>query len=232
MKKDFFRGIITTILVMGASFTTYTAISNVTIKDLSKWIMDGDIQVSESMMEYKKMEKHSKISSHIAKKEQKVQEAVQRFISNSEIKPKTLEDTIDFSQYSKEIVVATGYTAGVESTGKNPGHHSYGVTYSGVEVRRDLYSTIAADLNRFPIGTILFIPGYGYGVVADKGAAIKGNRIDLYFETVEDVYNHWGKREVEVYVMKEGNGALTNEQLNKWNENAALQVFRQQILAE
>ena len=48
-------------------------------------------------------------------------------------------------------------------------------------VKRDLYSTVAADLNVFPIGTILFIPEYGYGVVADKGGAITGNKVDLYY---------------------------------------------------
>ena len=71
-------------------------------------------------------------------------------------------------------------------------------------VKRDLYSTVAADLNVFPIGTILFIPGYGYGVVADKGGAIKGNRVDLFFNTVDDVYDQWGKKEIDVYVIEEG----------------------------
>lgn len=73
-------------------------------------------------------------------------------------------------------VIATGYTAGVESTGKRPGHPQYGITYSGVKVRRDQVSTIAADPRLFPIGTLLYIPGYGYGVVADTGSAIKGKR--------------------------------------------------------
>ena len=76
-------------------------------------------------------------------------------------------------------MTATGYTSGIESTGKRPGHPEYGITYSGVKAKRDLYSTIAADLRVFPLGTILFVPGYGYGVVADKGGAIKGNRLDL-----------------------------------------------------
>ena len=44
-------------------------------------------------------------------------------------------------------VIATGYTAGVESTGKGPNHPEYGITYSGVMVKRDLYSTVAADLS-------------------------------------------------------------------------------------
>lgn len=125
-------------------------------------------------------------------------------------------------QYEKVRVLATGYTAGIESTGKDPSHPSYGITYSGVYVRRDTYSTIAADLNVFPLGTILYIPGYGYGVVADIGAAIKGHKIDLYFETVEDVYNQWGKRQVDVYIIKKGNGKLTEQILNQYNKSAAV----------
>lgn len=140
----------------------------------------------------------------------------------------TLEDAFDWSQYPKHTVTATGYTAGVESTGKSKGHPEYGITYSGVKVKRDLFSTVAADLDVFPIGTILFIPGYGYGVVADKGGAIKGNELDLYYETVEDVYKQWGKKKVEVYVVQTGNGKLTEEQLQALNEDKALQVFRQQ----
>ncbi|WAA09962.1 3D domain-containing protein [Fervidibacillus albus] len=140
-----------------------------------------------------------------------------------------LEEAFNWEQYPSYTVVATGYTAGYESTGKRPGDPSYGITYSGVKVKRDLYSTIAADLNVFPLGTVLFIPGYGFGVVADKGSAIKGNKIDLYFETVEDVYSQWGKKVVEVYVVEMGDGKVTNEQLEQLNENESMQVFRYQI---
>ncbi|QPA30529.1 3D domain-containing protein [Thermaerobacillus caldiproteolyticus] len=142
----------------------------------------------------------------------------------------SLEEAFDWSKYPSATVVATGYTAGAESTGKSPGHPEYGITYSGVKVKRDLYSTIAADLNVFPIGTILFIPGYGYGVVADKGGAIKGNRLDLYYETVEDVYKYWGKKKVQVYIVKKGSGTLSEEELKKLNEDETMQVFRQQYL--
>lgn len=115
-------------------------------------------------------------------------------------------------------VVATGYTAGVESTGKKPGHPQYGITYSGVKVRRDYVSTIAADPKVFPIGTVLYVPGYGYGIVADTGSAIKGRKIDLYFETRKQVFKQWGKRQVTVYVLKRGNGKLTEALLSKLNE--------------
>ncbi|WP_084782102.1 3D domain-containing protein [Bacillus niameyensis] len=141
-----------------------------------------------------------------------------------------LESKEDWSKYPSKKVTATGYTAGVESTGKKPGHPQYGITFSGVKVKRDIYSTIAADPNVFPIGTILFIPEYGYGVVADTGSKIKGNKIDLYYETVEDVYNEWGKKDVEVYIIQEGDGKLTEEVMNDLNEDEAIQVFRQNFL--
>lgn len=114
-------------------------------------------------------------------------------------------------------VVATGYTAGYESTGKKPSHPQYGITYSGVKVRRDknTVSTIAADLKIFPLGTILYIPNYGYGVVADKGSAIKGNKIDLYFDTTKQVFKEWGKKEVEIQVIRKGEGKLTEAMLEE-----------------
>ncbi|NGQ96988.1 hypothetical protein G3578_17635 [Brevibacillus sp. SYP-B805] len=128
------------------------------------------------------------------------------------------EVDIALAGYPKVRVVATGYYAGIESTGKNPSHPSYGITYSGVKVRRDQYSTIAADLRVFPLGTVLYIPGYGYGVVADKGGAIRGNKIDLYFRTKQDVYDEWGKKTLDVYVVHRGNGKVTETMLNQLNE--------------
>lgn len=148
---------------------------------------------------------------------------------NERVRPKILEDTVDLESYPAVKVVATGYTAGIESTGKTPDHPEYGITYSGIEVKRDLYSTIAADLSVYPLGTILYIPDYGYGVVTDKGGAIKGNKIDLFFDTVEDVYAQWGKKELEVYVIKEGDGEITAEEIIRLNETESLQVFRKQI---
>jgi 3D (Asp-Asp-Asp) domain-containing protein len=149
----------------------------------------------------------------------------------SSSKPQTL-DELDWSGYPKKVIEATGYTAGVESTGKNPNHPEYGITYSGVKVKRDLFSTVAADLSIFPIGTVLYIPGYGYGVVADKGGAITGNKIDLYYDTVDEVYQQWGKKTVEVSIIKMGNGTLTEEELRAMNEDESMQVFRQQYEGE
>ena len=155
--------------------------------------------------------------------------SVDQSASTLQTSVQAIEDGYKLTKYERARVTATGYTAGKESTGKTLSHPAYGVTYSGVKVKRDLYSTIAADLDVFPLGTILWIPGYGYGVVADKGGAIKGNRLDLYYETVEDVYAEWGKKELDVYIIQKGKGRLTEEQLTALNEDEELQVFRQQF---
>ncbi|MDQ0159498.1 3D domain-containing protein [Alkalibacillus salilacus] len=125
---------------------------------------------------------------------------------------------VAFRRFPTRTVLATGYTAGYESTGKTKDHPQYGITYSGLQVQRGSLSTIAADLNHFPLGTVLYIPDYGYGIVMDIGGAIKGNKIDLYYEDVDDVYNNWGKKEVEVYVIEEGDGSVTEADLNQWEQ--------------
>ncbi|RXT05870.1 hypothetical protein EIZ39_16710 [Ammoniphilus sp. CFH 90114] len=127
--------------------------------------------------------------------------------------------------FKKMNVVATGYTAGIESTGKDVGHPQYGITYSGAKVVRDEYSTIAADLDVFPLGTILYIPGYGYGVVADIGSAIKGNKIDLYFDTTEEVYSQWGKKSIDVYVVKQGEGFVNDAIIQDLNTKSIVQAM-------
>jgi 3D (Asp-Asp-Asp) domain-containing protein len=122
-------------------------------------------------------------------------------------------------------VMATGYTAGIESTGKGPSHPQYGITFSGVRVRKGTVSTIAADTSIFPLGTLLYIPGYGYGIVADTGSAIKGKKIDLFFLNKKEVYTRWGKKKVKVYVLKKGQGKVTEAMLDRLNE---MEAFAQQ----
>jgi len=142
-------------------------------------------------------------------------------VSTAELASQTLAN---FESFEKVRVLATGYTAGVESTGKDPTHPEYGITYSGVYVRRDIYSTIAADTSIFPLGTILYIPNYGYGVVADTGSAIKGYKIDLYYETVDEVYDEWGKKYVDVYIIELGNGKVSEKILDQYNQVAMAKI--------
>lgn len=58
--------------------------------------------------------------------------------------------------------------------------------------------TVAAP-PEYPFGTILYVDGYGYGRVEDRGEAIKGNRLDLWFRS-HLAASRWGKQSVKVQV--------------------------------
>ncbi|NGP46626.1 hypothetical protein G4V62_17360 [Bacillaceae bacterium SIJ1] len=208
------------VLTLTALFATYTTVSNVEAKTLVHWASTR----GEEMVGTFAGERQERLN---VKTQPEVDVNARQKSSVIEALPVAIEQWQDLADdYPSHRVLATGYTAGVESTGKTPDHPSYGVTYSGVQVRRDVYSTVAADPSVFPIGTILYIPGYGFGVVADTGSAIKGNKLDLYYDTVEHVYDQWGKKEVNVYVIKEGDGTLTEKEFQSLNEHDAVQVLR------
>lgn len=224
--NKFLRRSVMVLLFFGAIYATLSSISNVTLKDVHVWAAEQSVRGVTSI------ESNPLMKRDIALKEKKlnVEKEQERYISSEQIEgPKSIAEAMNIEQYPTATVLATGYTAGVESTGKTPDHPMYGITYSGVKVKRDLYSTIAADLDVYPIGTIMYIDGYGFGVVADKGSAINGNNVDLYYPTVADVYEQWGKKEVEVSIVKMGDGTLTEEELVELNNTEALQVFREQI---
>ena len=65
--------------------------------------------------------------------------------------------------------------------------------------------TIAID-QRFPFGTLVKIEGFNEVFrVEDRGSKIKGNRIDIYFENVEDAIK-FGKQKRKIYIIKLGKG--------------------------
>jgi 3D (Asp-Asp-Asp) domain-containing protein len=95
------------------------------------------------------------------------------------------------------IITATAYTAGPESTGKRPGHPAYGLTATGTRVKSG--QTIAVDPRVIPLGSKVLIHDLGEFVAEDTGGAIRGDRIDLYMDSVEEALE-WGVRKVRVHV--------------------------------
>lgn len=86
-------------------------------------------------------------------------------------------------------MVATAYTAGC------PGCTGY--TASGY---RAGHGIVAVDPGVIPLGTRLYIPGYGFAIAGDTGGAIRGNRIDLGFNSLADALQ-FGRRVVKVYTL-------------------------------
>lgn len=73
-----------------------------------------------------------------------------------------------------------------------------GVTASG---RRARPGTVAADARLFPFGTIVEVPGYGFGRIEDRGGDITGNRLDLFFTSHREALE-WGRRALNVKVWR------------------------------
>lgn len=96
-------------------------------------------------------------------------------------------------RFTREVVMeATGYTAGPES---NPNGNGY--TYTGMKAVRGV---VAVDPRVIPLYTRVYVEGYGPAIAADIGGAIKGNKIDLCFDTVQEALQ-WGRRPAKVYIL-------------------------------
>lgn len=76
------------------------------------------------------------------------------------------------------------------------------ITYMGTTPVRDPdgISTIAVDPSIIPLGSKVYIPGYGLAIASDTGGLIKGNRIDLFLNSEDECIN-WGVQTVSLYLI-------------------------------
>lgn len=87
----------------------------------------------------------------------------------------------------KEMVVeATAYT------------HTGNTTFTGIWPYEGV---VAVDPRVIPLGTKMYVEGYGYAVAADTGGLIKGNIIDVFMDTHEKAVN-WGRKKVKIYILE------------------------------
>jgi len=109
-------------------------------------------------------------------------------------------------RYTKVMyVTATAYTSGYESTRKRPGDASYGITFSGLPVQ---VGHIAVDRRMIPLLSSVYVEGLdevsrafsGRYLAADTGSSIRGNRIDIYFESLPEALR-FGRRRMRVYLL-------------------------------
>ncbi|HEY8173130.1 MAG TPA: ubiquitin-like domain-containing protein [Dehalococcoidia bacterium] len=91
-------------------------------------------------------------------------------------------------------VYATWYNPA--SSGRAASDPAYGHTATGVIVT---YGVVAVDPDVIPLGTRMFIPGYGYAVAADTGGAVKGYIIDLGYP--DGVAVDWRSRWLDIYIL-------------------------------
>lgn len=122
--------------------------------------------------------------------------------------PKSTETTIKSAPTAKETVpvasptssaakemtvTATAYTASCEGC--------TGVTSTGIDLRSNPdQKVIAVDPTVIPLGSRVWVEGYGEAIAGDVGSAIKGNIIDVFIAEKDDALN-WGRQTVQIKIL-------------------------------
>lgn len=91
-------------------------------------------------------------------------------------------------------VTSTAYTANCNGCS--------GVTATGINLHQNPnIKVIAVDPRVIPLGTKVYVEGYGYAVAADTGSAVKGYKIDVFFSSKSEAYQ-WGRRTIKIKILK------------------------------
>ena len=97
-------------------------------------------------------------------------------------------------------------SGGTEMTVESTAYTAYcagcsGTTATGFNLRSNPNAkVIAVDPRVIPLGTKVWVEGYGYAVAADTGGAIKGNKIDVFFPEKSQAYK-WGRKKVKIRIV-------------------------------
>ncbi|MCR2823368.1 G5 and 3D domain-containing protein [Lederbergia panacisoli] len=107
---------------------------------------------------------------------------------------KSVSANSDTPSGGKEMYMnATAYTAYCNGCS--------GITATGINLRANPnLKVIAVDPRVIPLGSKVWVEGYGYAVAGDTGGAIKGNRIDIFVASKEEAYR-FGRRQVKIRVL-------------------------------
>ena len=139
------------------------------------------------------------LKSNIIKPNQKLK-VTKKAVAKAKAKPKAkaakkAPSRSDNDTILKEITVsASAYTAGCNGCS--------GITSTGINLKKNPgLKVIAVDPRVIPLGSKVYVEGYGYAIAGDTGGAIKGNKIDVFIPTKSGALN-WGRKTVKIKVFK------------------------------
>ena len=171
------------------------------MSDLKKRIADGQSemkQLANREQQAKAMEEAQKKAMEEAQKkaaEEKAQKQKQQQVQQTSTK------TVDNSEAATSADNVSGSkTLTMSATAYSTEANGMG-TYSATGINLKQHpSCVAVDPSVIPLGSIIWVSGYGVSVAGDTGTAIKGNVIDLHFATVAQSMA-WGRRTVTVKIL-------------------------------
>lgn len=135
----------------------------------------------------------TKVYSQPSRGERSSEESSGGSTSSNESSSSASTQSSDDSSAKQFYVSSTAYTA-------NCGGCS-GVTTTGINLKTHPNAkVIAVDPSVIPLGTEVWVEGYGYAIAADTGGAIGGNKIDVFFSSKSEAYS-WGTRTVLIKIL-------------------------------
>lgn len=180
----------THLIEAGDTLFSLAKVYNVKVEDLQEWnnlssdlILVGDALAVKASAAKPKTEKSvastSSSSSTVKKTTPKPVTTVTSAPSNQ-----------DGQTYTMRATAYTAYCTGCS-----------GITANGTDIRSNPnLKVIAVDPRVIPLGTKVWVEGYGEAIAADTGGAIKGNKIDVFIPSDGQARN-WGVRTVTVKIL-------------------------------
>lgn len=135
-----------------------------------------------------------------------VEEAVEGNVVEETVVEEPAEEAVEQTQPAEESTAQTsssenGRWMTVEATAysrNQPVLSNY--TFTGIDLRENS-RVIAVDPNVIPLGSTIYVPGYGEYIAGDTGGAIIGNRIDIHFESLDSAIQ-FGRQNIDVQVFE------------------------------
>ncbi|WP_052404766.1 G5 and 3D domain-containing protein [Bacillus rubiinfantis] len=136
--------------------------------------------------------------------------------NGKEVSRKLMNEKVIANKRDRVVAVGTKDTNLQVSRGQETGQEYYvtataytaycsgcsGRTATGFNLRANPNAkVIAVDPRIIPLGTKVYVEGYGYAVAADTGGAIKGYKIDLFMPSKADAYR-WGRKKVKIRILQ------------------------------
>lgn|SRR5690625_75077 len=178
---------------------------NVSISQIKEWNnLDSDLIIVGQELEIKGAKVSNETSDEAKQatetndeqaESNKSEETTAQNNNDSKKEAKSAESKSDQAPEGKTISVsATAYTAKCDGCS--------GVTSTGVDLNANPNAkVIAVDPSVIPLGSEVYVEGYGYATAADVGGAIKGNKIDVHVPTKGEATS-WGVRTVNVTIVE------------------------------
>ncbi|UOQ50113.1 LysM peptidoglycan-binding domain-containing protein [Gracilibacillus caseinilyticus] len=196
---------LTYIVEKGDSLSEIAVEHDVTVSDLKEWnkletdlIIIGEKLMIKDSKKAKEEDTEQKAQAEQTANKDKQQE------STKEETPEASEPAVEQTNSQKEAsseksgetisVSATAYTAQCEGCS--------GVTATGIDLNENPnMKVIAVDPNVIPLGSRVYVEGYGEAIAADTGGAIKGNKIDVHVPNKDEAFD-WGVKTVDVTILE------------------------------